>query len=403
MIEAIQVKNFKSLKEVDVELGDFTVIVGRNNSGKSSFIEAIMCLYEIADTGGKFEDLPHNPEYVNYTWNDPKRMFFRDDEGQADSVTIIPCFDISQKDEYASLETLAERGGLDEILQSKYWVGAELTSTEWEPRYAAQRGDGRVNICTPSVNKDQVVSVPTSEDEVETSRGDVFNINLKSTGSNFGQFVRLLERIAINELNDIYYLTSERDVHNWQADPKEYDFVGHRGERAVRMLHPLRDNPDVFERIVDEMSNLAPGINEDGLFADMYVNNTRIELEDDATGERFNILISGEGLRRVLPIIMQVAVANEGDTVIIDDPDVGLYPEAQGKLVEYLTEAISTRGIQIIVTTHSLPFVWKAQEHVPTEMSKGIEFRKEDGRSIVEDKRLENIMKFEEYFGGDSN
>ena len=41
MINKISIKNFKSLAETSVELGPFTVLVGANGSGKSSFLQAI--------------------------------------------------------------------------------------------------------------------------------------------------------------------------------------------------------------------------------------------------------------------------------------------------------------------------------------------------------------------------
>jgi len=41
MINKISIKNFKSLAETSVELGPFTVLVGANGAGKSSFLQAI--------------------------------------------------------------------------------------------------------------------------------------------------------------------------------------------------------------------------------------------------------------------------------------------------------------------------------------------------------------------------
>ena len=41
MINKISIRNFKSLAETSVELGPFTVLVGANGSGKSSFLQAI--------------------------------------------------------------------------------------------------------------------------------------------------------------------------------------------------------------------------------------------------------------------------------------------------------------------------------------------------------------------------
>ena len=41
MLERIHVKNYKCLRDVMVDLGDFTILIGPNDSGKSSFLEVI--------------------------------------------------------------------------------------------------------------------------------------------------------------------------------------------------------------------------------------------------------------------------------------------------------------------------------------------------------------------------
>ena len=44
MIDRIHIQNFKCLRDVEVELGAFNVLIGPNDSGKTSFLEAIRWL-----------------------------------------------------------------------------------------------------------------------------------------------------------------------------------------------------------------------------------------------------------------------------------------------------------------------------------------------------------------------
>ncbi|MBL8203313.1 MAG: AAA family ATPase, partial [Blastocatellia bacterium] len=53
MIESIEFKNFKALRDTTLPLGRFTLIVGPNGSGKSTAMQAL----EIAGGGRIFE--PH--------------------------------------------------------------------------------------------------------------------------------------------------------------------------------------------------------------------------------------------------------------------------------------------------------------------------------------------------------
>ena len=50
-IKKIRVKNFKSFKELDVELGDLNILIGANASGKSNFIDIFRFLRDIRNSG----------------------------------------------------------------------------------------------------------------------------------------------------------------------------------------------------------------------------------------------------------------------------------------------------------------------------------------------------------------
>ena len=50
-IRRLKVSNFRSFNELDVELGDFNVLIGANASGKSNFIEIFRFLRDIRKDG----------------------------------------------------------------------------------------------------------------------------------------------------------------------------------------------------------------------------------------------------------------------------------------------------------------------------------------------------------------
>ena len=50
-ITRIKAKNFKSFKELDVELGDLNILIGANASGKSNFVDIFRFLRDIEDSG----------------------------------------------------------------------------------------------------------------------------------------------------------------------------------------------------------------------------------------------------------------------------------------------------------------------------------------------------------------
>jgi putative ATP-dependent endonuclease of OLD family len=61
-LRSVTIKNFRALADVTVELDDTTVLIGENNSGKTSFLEALkLCLAQGASRRGDvFDDYDHH-------------------------------------------------------------------------------------------------------------------------------------------------------------------------------------------------------------------------------------------------------------------------------------------------------------------------------------------------------
>lgn len=61
-LRSVTVKNFRALADVTVDLDATTVLIGENNSGKTSFLEAVrLCLTQgVSRRGDVFEDYDHH-------------------------------------------------------------------------------------------------------------------------------------------------------------------------------------------------------------------------------------------------------------------------------------------------------------------------------------------------------
>lgn len=61
-LRSVTVKNFRALADVTVDLADTTVLIGENNSGKTSFLEALrICLTQgVSRRGDVFDDYDHH-------------------------------------------------------------------------------------------------------------------------------------------------------------------------------------------------------------------------------------------------------------------------------------------------------------------------------------------------------
>ena len=66
-----------------------------------------------------------------------------------------------------------------------------------------------------------------------------------------------------------------------------------------------------------------------------------------------NIVGEGFGANALILLFHQLITAEEGATVLIEEPEIHLHPKAQADLAEVLADTAKTEDKQIIMTTHS--------------------------------------------------
>jgi putative ATP-dependent endonuclease of the OLD family len=96
LVEKVRIKNFRSLKEIEVTLMPLTLLVGANNAGKTSFLRALNLALGIERKVVTKDDL-----FINHLGEIKDKTIFID-------VKIIPVDDNGNRiDEFAS-EWLSE-------------------------------------------------------------------------------------------------------------------------------------------------------------------------------------------------------------------------------------------------------------------------------------------------------
>ena len=73
-------------------------------------------------------------------------------------------------------------------------------------------------------------------------------------------------------------------------------------------------------------------------------------------GRELDLVYAGAGLKHFLDIIVKTRMS-QADIVLIDEPEMGLHPELQRKLVPYFQRCAEDRGQQFFLATHSPVFL----------------------------------------------
>ena len=75
----------------------------------------------------------------------------------------------------------------------------------------------------------------------------------------------------------------------------------------------------------------------------------------------------GFGVSQILPVITLCYYAPEGSTILLEQPEIHLHPRVQAGLADVLVDAMKTRGIQIILESHSEHLLRRLQRRVAEE------------------------------------
>jgi len=398
MLSRLRIQNFKSLRDVEMEFGDLTLLWGQNNSGKSATLEALMYYKEAAKCQALSTADIGDVEYVGYDFSQPSQLFHKNDNYQAESLTIEPVFDFTHHDLDEKLLTQLQAEGF-----TSPELGIEATffenDLEQNVRCSHSEGDYRPVAKTEegsSGARAEYLSPFGEDGSFQASNNGLLQLE-EITSPSAEELYESMEEVISRQLGSLFYITDSRDIGKWSADPEKMDFVGHNGEDTVSMLHGLRDDPDAFELVCDAMKQIAEDTRT--VEADLYKSDTRVEIVDDDTGLRFNVVSSGSGFRRLLPIIVQIAAMDEGGTLLLEEPEISVFPKTQEKFLRFLVEIMEEKNIQVIMSTHSIPFVWKLQDQVESDLGQALQFTKSGGETQVESKPIDRIEDAE-MFGG---
>lgn len=356
MIKSASFRNFKSLRNVDIELERLTVIVGPNASGKTSILEGLNYLSQAALT---------DPGEIFTGQRRIGLLFSRGGNGET--------IEIECSDTYAAIRL--SLSGSPQSIDNPSHVGHRL---EW-------RRLGGAN---------------SEWEEIKHKLTNRFvNASLFALRSQL--FSTILLRLDAMKLAEPSYSGS--------AKPRvEYDGAGTASVLALMALN----QPDQFELLQGHLKTLIPTVKRIR-FDRVPVNRIETEvvtidgasltrrLNKEYMGDEIVLDFIGapdipahlasEGTILMLGLLTALLGSVHPKLVLLDDLDHGLHPKAQRKLVSMLRKVLEENPeLQIIATTHS-PYI--VDELDPKEVR--ITWANEDG--VTQCARLENHPDFDRW------
>lgn len=159
------------------------------------------------------------------------------------------------------------------------------------------------------------------------------------------------KRFDVNNGN-FFFISASRGSWSVQGEPGSQESLGILGNQLLFYLARIFSS-SVYENEAAAITRWAKelgvlGLNPDSQFK-TYVNRGHVDPRLKAALE---VALSSTGPRQVLTVIAWLFGTKRGSLIIIEEPEIGLHPEFQVKLVEMFAEAIKD-GKQVVITTHS--------------------------------------------------
>jgi predicted ATPase len=300
MIKKIKIKNFKSLRNVELQLSNLNVLAGLNGSGKSSFIQSLLLLRQ---------------SYKN-PYQGSTGLILQDGElislGSGKDV-----FYQYAKDEKIEFEILSNGNVFKWTFI--YNPNSDILSVEKEQEIKQLSSFNLFNRNFQYLNAEHIspqMSYKKSESQVIKHN----NIGVK------GEYV-------------VHYLSEyglSQKVNN------------------IYLKHPKATTDSLIHQTNAWISEISPGtrlIAEDVKGLDIVRLAIKFETKDGYTNE-IKPINTGFGITYVLPVVVAILKARKDDILILENPESHLHPMGQsiiGRMMSYAAQ----EGVHIISETHS--------------------------------------------------
>jgi len=308
MLESITVKNFKSIIETKIKLEKINFLIGSNNSGKTSLLQAIQFAVAVSQTTLLQE--------CKWKDNNITRSILPSE------LVYSPLRDVS---------ALARGGQLRQ--GDRYTISVEFNHKE------------------------------LSSTVVQIARGKNINILAKLFGEELGKELQSMDKpfsIFVPGLAGIPF----SEEFKTQSIVRKAAARGDANNVFRNILWFLKDNDkDGWKEFINRFQEIFPEYNIEIEFDQNTDENIKAFLIK-TTGtieEKVPIDAAGTGILQAIQILSYINVYKP-QLLILDEPDAHLHPNNQRKLLKIITNLANEKDIQIIISTHSRHMIDEAEK-----------------------------------------
>jgi len=374
--EEIVIKNFKSLKDVQIKPKLITVLIGPNSSGKSSVLQVLMALKQSIESS----QLQLRGPYISL--GDFKDVIYKTENERYDNIAIglFGTFNVSKPLSYLPpappLRTYRLRyavlwafkdgdlGGRVTRASAGFHYGDLVLKSEWDVYAGSKVNQIKFDGITfdyhgnPQIGEPIIISASSIEGEGLADRQ-------RRIREDLGTITLTIRKQLENTF--LVPATRGQDQPGYDLlELPEADFVSTSGSsiQASKVASTLAYRRE----LEDEVSALTERIT--GVRINVKLLPKRLVTVEARTREptiRVNVVNEGYGTNQLVHLLMQTVSTPKYSTIAIDDPEIHLHPKAQAELADILVEIAKNEHKQLLITTHSEHILFR----LLTDVAKG--------------------------------
>ena len=351
MLKKVRLENFKNFKNAELHLGNFTVLVGTNASGKSNIRDALRFLHGISrgynlaeimgekyveggilqwrgirggtrEVGFQGENFALEVTFTIDYENQPRETTYRIDvyPGRANSAPRA-CAEILQMEGFE--DAIFESQHFTEITEEILQARAYEEDFHYEPIHSYQ----------------PVISQIISKDFPQIFPPDKLAV------------IREIAQKSLDALRDMRFLDLNPEAMRLPSFPGQ-TILGDRGENLSSVLLDICQDPQRKETLLEWIQELTPMDAKDFEFPTDFTGKTLLTLVEK-NGQKISAYSASDGTLRFLAMIAALLGSDPAKIYFFEELDNGIHPTRLHLLLQLIERQVSQGKIQVIATTHS--------------------------------------------------
>ncbi|OOM78319.1 DNA replication and repair protein RecF [Clostridium puniceum] len=312
-IKKIKIKNFKSIKFIEIELNTLNCIIGKNGSGKSNILKALKYFYD------------------NLTRDNSSKNIFDKENQYAEYTEITVDYDFS-----SILKIIRDREMIDEKLNPYFEKILSLFNYKNSHEYVE--------------TKEHIITATLTQYKKNNNR--VWNLTDET-------------RSLLKSIFPIYHIDSRHiNLTDWN---NLWDIIGDickvKVEEQEEFESSMEEN--LQNKVVEALSYIQDEFNNNDINLQTFTNRQKLVhmFQFQLKGREFrhhenDLDYFSDGtnsynyLRLLINLIKTITPLKfKNSLLIVDEPEIGLHPKFIDSLIESFTSI--TEPTRIIFTTHS--------------------------------------------------